>query len=190
MNTENEYEKQATDFLAKTKTELKITFLKTGKRFDSDNECRDIYEFEFTRGTRKFKGTFGNSINDSGLKFVTLAGRIMQTEHTEVAIKNKALEIKDNRFVLAPGWSLKSPMCYIYRVTQKELKLPVFPTAYSILACLTKYDVGSFEDFCSEFGYDEDSKSAEKIYRAVCDEYTNVCKIWSDDEIETLQEIN
>ena len=64
------------------------------------------------------------------------------------------------------------------------------PTNYDILSCLQKYDVGSFEDFCSEFGYDEDSRKAEKTYNAVCKEYDNVCKIWSEKEIELLQEIN
>ena len=64
------------------------------------------------------------------------------------------------------------------------------PTNYDILACLQKYDVGSFDDFCSEFGYDEDSRKAEKTYNGVCKEYNNVCKIWSEEEIELLQEIN
>jgi len=31
------------------------------------------------------------------------------------------------------------------------------PTLYSVLACLQKYDVGTFEDFCNEFGYDTDN---------------------------------
>lgn len=63
------------------------------------------------------------------------------------------------------------------------------PTAYDVLACLQKYDVGDFEDFCSDFGYDTDSRKAEKTYKAVVKEYDNVCKIWSDKEIEDLQEI-
>ena len=28
------------------------------------------------------------------------------------------------------------------------------PTEYDVLACLTKYDPGNYEDFCSEFGYE------------------------------------
>ena len=64
------------------------------------------------------------------------------------------------------------------------------PTNYSILSCLQKYEVGTFEDFCEDFGYSEDSRVAEKAYKAVCKEYDNVCKIWSDEEIEELQEIN
>ena len=33
------------------------------------------------------------------------------------------------------------------------------------------------------------NKTAEKTYHAVCKEYDNVCKIWSDEEIEELREI-
>ena len=65
------------------------------------------------------------------------------------------------------------------------------PTNYDILSCLRNYEVGTFENFCSEFDYDfEDSRTAEKIYKAVSKEYNNVCKIWNDSEIKELQEIN
>ena len=63
------------------------------------------------------------------------------------------------------------------------------PTAYDILSCLQKYEVGTFENFCSEFGYDEDSRAAEETYKAVCKEYLNVCRLWSESEIEELAEI-
>jgi hypothetical protein len=66
---------------------------------------------------------------------------------------------------------------------------PVAPSEYSILACLTKYDPGSFVDFCSEFGYDSDSKTADRVYAGVKEEWLNVCRIWNDSEIEELREI-
>ena len=78
---------------------------------------------------------------------------------------------------------------YISCKPEIKLKKGVPPTNYDILACLTKYEVGTFEDFCYNFGYSEDSRTAEKIYKKVCEEYDNVCKIWSDEEIEELQEI-
>ena len=62
------------------------------------------------------------------------------------------------------------------------------PDMYSVLACLTKYDVGSFEDFCSEFGYNEDSRTAERTYKAVCKEFAAVERLFSDC-MEELQEI-
>jgi hypothetical protein len=67
---------------------------------------------------------------------------------------------------------------------------PVKPSEYSILACLTKYDPESFENFCKEFGYDEDSRTTERTYNSVVKEWQNVCMIWADNEIEELREIN
>lgn len=63
------------------------------------------------------------------------------------------------------------------------------PTMYDILACLTKYDPETFEDFCSSYGYDTDSRSAKKIYKAVVKEYDNMCKLFNDKELEVLNEI-
>lgn len=62
------------------------------------------------------------------------------------------------------------------------------PTPYDVLACLTKYNPYSFEDFCAYFGYDYDSQ-AEKIYNAVCKEWDNINKLFTSEQIEQLQEI-
>ena len=62
------------------------------------------------------------------------------------------------------------------------------PTAYDILACLTKYDPGTFEDFCSDYGYDEDSRKAESTYKAVCKEWRNVERVFGD-YLDGLREI-
>jgi hypothetical protein len=63
------------------------------------------------------------------------------------------------------------------------------PTAYDVLACLTKYDPDDFANFCADYGYDEDSRKAEKIYKAVLKEWAGVERLFSD-VIEELQEIN
>jgi hypothetical protein len=63
------------------------------------------------------------------------------------------------------------------------------PTPYDVLACITKYDPYSFEDFCADFGYDSDSRQAEKIYNSVCKEWDNVQQLFTSEQIEQLQEI-
>lgn len=63
------------------------------------------------------------------------------------------------------------------------------PTAYDVLACLTKYDPESFEDFCSNYGYDTDSRNAKNIYKAVKKEYLNLCTLYTAQELEKLAEI-
>ena len=61
---------------------------------------------------------------------------------------------------------------------------------YDVLACLEKYDHGSFYDFCNEYGYDEDSRKAEKIYKACIRQYHSLCRIFTPEQMEELREIN
>lgn len=64
------------------------------------------------------------------------------------------------------------------------------PTAYALLTCLTKYEPGSFNDFCSEYGYDSDSRKAYKTYKEVCKEWQKVESFFTSEELEEIQEIN
>ena len=64
------------------------------------------------------------------------------------------------------------------------------PTEYDILACLEKYDVGTFEDFVDEFGYESDNlRCAKRIYKAVTREYNNICRCFTPEQIEAMREI-
>lgn len=63
------------------------------------------------------------------------------------------------------------------------------PNTYDVLACLTKYNPGTFSNFCSDFGYDEDSRTAERIYFAVQEEYNNLCRIFTAEQMEALTDI-
>lgn len=69
------------------------------------------------------------------------------------------------------------------------------PTAYDVLACVEKYDVESFEDFCDSYGYDiynEDyddyNKESKKIYEAVHREYNKVLEMF-EDVLDKLRDI-
>lgn len=63
------------------------------------------------------------------------------------------------------------------------------PSLYDILTCLTKYDPGTFDDFCSESGYDADSRKALEIYFAVQKDWLE-CNNMFHDCLYELQEIN
>ena len=66
------------------------------------------------------------------------------------------------------------------------------PNEYDVLSCLTKYDVGSFDDFCYGFGYEPyDEKSYKRIYKlylGVIDEYNGVERLFGDviDEFDEI----
>lgn len=73
----------------------------------------------------------------------------------------------------------------------------ITPSEYDILACLTKYDPGDYEEFCSEFGYEPEIENefgrlvrnakAYRIWRACCDEWEKVQRVFG--ESETLEEL-
>lgn len=70
------------------------------------------------------------------------------------------------------------------------------PSAYDVLCCLQKYSVGTFEDFCAEFGYEMYdyynnggyNKQSKRIYNAVCREYESVSRVFGD-VLDDLAEI-
>jgi hypothetical protein len=166
----SKYDIQANEFLEKTNTEIKIVFKENAKYFHHDKEPRDIYNCTLTRGSRSYTFTFGQSL--------------IKSKH----YKDKY--VKDRLYTLN-GSNLKGG----YKVDAKRyldeciLKNGVFPTAYDILSCLEKYDYDSFEDFCSELGYDTDSRSAERIYNACKEQYLQLCSLYNEEEMEILKDI-
>lgn len=161
-----DYEKQAEDFLAKTGSTLTAVFFKKDKYFPEDDMARDIYTVTLQRGQRKYIFNFGQSIANS--------------EHWV----NKRAKWPSAAVVTDKNYALRT---WGYDNT-KHNKGKV-PTAYDILTCLTKYNPGMFEDFCSEFGYDTDSRRAFDTYQKVVEEYLQVSAIWSESDLEELREI-
>lgn len=171
MKTLSQYDEQAQDFLRKTGASITFEFKRNGKYFENDEDNRDIYTVTLSRGSRKYTFDYGQSLSKS---------------QKYVLKNNKSEQFTTN------GGNLKGNLKALttdYLKNYCKLVDGEAPSEYDILACLTKYYPGTFEDFCSEFGYDTDSRSAEKIYKSVVDEYKNLCTIFTEDEIETLCEI-
>lgn len=69
-------------------------------------------------------------------------------------------------------------------------RLNIPPSAYDVLASLTKSDPESFENFCSNYGYNEDSRKGHKTYLAVRRGWMKINQFFTAKELEELQEIN
>jgi hypothetical protein len=94
---------------------------------------------------------------------------------------------KENRYIFNCTLTRKGKR-YTFNFGQSIAAEDTPPTMYDILACLTKYNPETFEDFCSEYGYNEDSINAQKTYKAVKREFNGVYRLFSD-ILEQLQEI-
>lgn len=168
-----DYNQQAKELLNKLGIEFKATFIRNDFHFDGDKNTRDIYNLTLKRGNRIAHFEFGQSIMDSQYYQDSIQGRTYTLNggcRTGNYIINDIIKYQNggNKLTLIKG---------------------KVPTEYNLLASLTKYDTGTLEDFCSEFGYDTDSKKAEKIYNAVKEEYLKVCTLFNDAEMEELSEI-
>lgn len=159
--------------------EWTVNFLKNDKHFEDDKETRDIYKIGLKKGNRDFHFNFGQSIMDSQYYQDSIIGRTYTLTGGCRTGNYKIDDIDKFKFGFPSGGSEKLKL-----VKGKEPKL------YDILTRLTKYNPGTFENFCSEFGYDEDSRKAYKTYQAVKEEYTNMCSLFNDEELELLNLIN
>lgn len=152
----DEYIKQATEFLQKTHTKMKIEYvgLAVNKEW-KEKEKRCLYEITLIspRGSMTFD--FWDSIRNTEIRTMSFDAYNTRA-NKELAAKKKA----------------------------------AVPSVYDVLACLTKYDPGTFEDFCSNYGYDEDSRTAERVYFAVQKEYAQLARLFTPDQMEELAEIN
>ena len=158
------YEKQANDFLNTTGTTFKAEKIGYGKYFSDDKGSRDIYQITLTRNGKTYSFRFGQSIKNSELPIIACSDISYQKEAK----------------LLLTGYVKKGVLlCHHSKA----------PTAYDVLASIRKNDPEDFETFCSEFGYDLDSRKAFDVYLAVQTEYKNIYMLFSDC-MEQLQEIN
>jgi len=69
-------------------------------------------------------------------------------------------------------------------------KTPIHqPSAYSLLACISVSYCEDFNDFCCEFGYDNDSISALNTWKEVRRQDIELQKLYDEKELEMLHEI-
>lgn len=82
----------------------------------------------------------------------------------------------------------------LYNTQRNKInKIRKIPTEYDVLSCLTTYDVGDFEDFLNDFEYEikakGDLKRFYKTYLLVKQENEDIHRIFTESQIEQLQEI-
>lgn len=168
----NEYVKQAKDFLASCDATMEIIYAGIEKP-NWDDKPHRTYDCTIKTPRGEMMVHFYDSI-----------------ANTEVYMPfDKYYEKKYRRSYSALSYNEKVRF-------QKELKskrAEAIPTEYDILVCLQKYDVGNMDDFFSEFGYEikctKDMTNFINTYNAVVKEYNDICRCFTPEQIEAMQEI-
>jgi len=179
----NEYDQQTISFLESTGTIFDIRYEYTGHYFLSDTEKRDIYTFTLKNSKGEYSAKFGDSLQNSARRLLRDPLAVRKSGKSDLQlVKDAGVYPKDKTF-------------HGVAVAQRNAaKLWEKPTAYDVLACLTAYDPGMFEDFCNEYGYSEHPLSEypkiQGIYAAVMAEYRSLRRMFTSDQLDQLAEIN
>lgn len=189
----DEYEKQAQNFLDKTKSKLEITFLKQGSMpwDDNQNTTRDIYACKLSRGSREYNFTFGQSIAQSGIILKTKPNKSNNLKNVIIPDDLRlAFDIATTPDEISKAGLNIRKWINFHKFNLAGLDIEIKkPSAYDILACLGNEISERFEEFCHDFGYNEDSIKAKGIYKRARAEFLALQTLYSDEELEMLQEV-
>ena len=167
--------KQANDFLAKTNTTMTAQYLGHWPRLGEWSTSQ--WQITFSRQGRKpFTLTFSQSLNSSWKYHQEGTSIFKHLQGIPPKLRNEFYPKGSEAYTTPAG-----------QYTLTPVKRP--PSAYDVLACLTKYDPGTFKDFCADFGYSDDSIKALETYRAVQEEWQEVNRMFGDC-LDELGEIN
>jgi len=153
---------------------------------------RDIFHIRFTRGnTKTFSIEFGQSINDGSLFYMKTidlfdgsairrlidAGKFRKSRYFGKIFKLNGDMLCDSNKRLR-NWG--TAIGEMVRIPPKT------PGLRDIVSCLQYWDPGKFEDFCSEFGYDNDSIKHLDLYRVVNKSYIDMKNFFTPAELTAL----
>jgi hypothetical protein len=141
-------------------TEITIRVVGEDKFFDDDKEDRLILRVSIRRNEKAINFRFGMSIRDT---------TIFSALHVPVKI-------------IGGGWIDN----HVQLATEKKkIKNGLL---YSILACIRSDYIcpDTFGNFCHEFGYDTDSRKAEKTFFSLQEQSKKLQTIFTAEEIESF----
>ncbi len=162
-----DYNKQAQDFLDKAKITFKadLAVPQTAPRWAKDGQHGIKWSIELTRYRAE-----------------------MRADKDIAGVKNEYKKaIMSVQFFFWDSVANKEAIDRHNETAMHQRKYPA-PSAYDVLAGLYS-PAESFEDFCANYGYSEDSREAERTYNEVKELNTKLENFLTAEELEALQEI-
>ena len=186
-----DYQKQATDFLTSHNLEFRAVLV--------GDDCPPFCEDYLKQNKMEEVSKFPRKSHIHGKHYrCTISSK--DRGHITFDFWNSYADEEENHFAFGKvegTWVTGRDNCYWdkYRIGRQYnapplLKARLIPTAYDLLACIEKNDPGDFEEFCSSFGCDTDSRRAEDTWRAVVKEWQKVKRFFTAEELAELQDIS
>lgn len=168
----SEYLKKAKTFLKKAQATMLIEYVGCDipLHWQGEKEKHNHYQFTIVTPRGEMTDNFWDSLINTKLSQMTLDQYCIKHHRMPYA----ALWVGEK-------WQIKKDW-------ETQVKNAI-PNEYDILACLTQYVPDTFEEFCEEFGYSNDSISALKTYLACQEEAAKLKKIFTKEQLEELEEI-
>lgn len=166
------YDERMKSFLKDTNATCTIEYGGISKnQLWKEKEKRNWYDVTIITPKGSMNYVFWDSIHNTYLSSMTLEQYVKKEYNCELYGLSYAEKSKASREL-------------------QKLKDNAKPNEYDVMSCLQMYDVGTFADFCSEFGFNEDSRSAEQMYIGVINEYKSLEKIFTEEQLEILRNID
>lgn len=188
------YREQARAFLEATGAKIEARYLATRPHFgESDKDARDVYEVRISRGSRSYSFEYGDSIANTEERIAMM----LRPEDKYLAPR---IRVDGHDAVPGMGIGFLSRSAYVRKVNawsdEHKKMLDVQdadagqrPDAYSVLACLQKYEPPQdVDDFAAEYGYTKPS-DALRVFEAVKKEYAAMQSLFTDYELGAAQAI-
>jgi len=168
----NEYTEQAKNFLSNANATMTIELVGCDIPTNWKDETRkhNHYKFTITSPHGSMSDDFWDSIHNTELR----------NETFESYCLNNYKKRPNNMYLPERNKIIKEWKLQILKAT---------PTEYDVLSCLETYLPDTFDDFCMEYGYDNDSINALNTYMAVQKQVSKLCKIFTYDQLVELAEI-
>ena len=152
----------------------KITFFDTGIKtyFPEDKEKRQTLKVNIKRNNKTISFSFGMSIHDT--EILHYSGSRTRSKH------NYTLNKIINCYDIAHSKGKQEH--------DKEINKILKNLPYSIYACIGSeyFCPDTFEDFCSEYGYNDDSIKALELFKKCLKQANNLKTIFTEEEIESF----
>lgn len=195
METKTEEQIKTEEFVKSTGIEIIKQYAGHRPYFQDDKHQRAVFQVTIKRGNKSISFTFGDSIANS---YAVAGDHFKVGEFRKICRipKHKNIPYKDIMYLIHNYKDLDKCLAVgggaiggrdniqLVKVTNS------LPSDYAILSCLEKYEVGTFYEWCNNFGYDTDSRKAEKIYFDCQRQFSDVSGFFTPDELIELQDIN